>query len=86
MSRATAQSLAAMGGRTRLIAMSCLTHDLVLWIAPNEDLDGAFWANCAETGDALQVNGWMFDLHDGAQDRLDLIAEGFADWRESGEA
>lgn len=81
MTRETARNLARMSGRTRLVAMSCPLFDLVLWIAPNEDLDGAFWANCAETGDALQLNGWLLDLHDGAADRDELAAE-FGDWRE----
>ena len=32
--------------------------------ADNTDLDGTFEATCMETGELLQINGWLFDITD----------------------
>jgi hypothetical protein len=81
--RATAKALAHNAGRTRLVHMTGGAHDLALFIAPDQDLDGEFLATCAETGDCLCLRGWLLDLHDGADDRAALAAD-FGDWREPG--
>lgn len=38
--------------------------DLYLAHKEDADIEGAFSATCLETGDALKVNGWLFERED----------------------
>lgn len=80
--RTIAQSLAFRLNRTRLVHMSAGALDLVLWVKRDEELDDQFLGTCAETGDCLRVNGWLWELHDGAEDRAELVADFGFDWRD----
>ena len=35
--------------------------DLEVAVKPGTDLDGTFEATCLDTGEALNINGWMID-------------------------
>ena len=47
-----------MNGVTLFFAILGLTG----WVAPEADLDARFPMTCGETGDLLQVDGWMFEV------------------------
>lgn len=44
---------------TKYIEIGDGAETLQMWIAPDTDLDGTFKGVCAETGEILQVNGWL---------------------------
>lgn len=46
----------------RLIDLTSTACDLTVWVRPNTDLDGSFDAICDATGEALRVNGWLFEV------------------------
>jgi hypothetical protein len=60
---------ARIEGFTVEIALSSAECDLVVYVKPGTDLDGRFRAICAETGDTLTVNGWLFTV-----DAFDFLA------------
>lgn len=78
----TIRKTAAGMGLTRLVCMSAGANDRVLIIHPDACLDEMFRAMCAETGELLTVNGWLWSLDDGAEARAWLARE-FWDWREA---
>lgn len=39
-------------------------HDLTVFLPDDVDFDDRFQATCAETGDLLDVNGWLYDVAD----------------------
>ncbi len=71
----TIQAAAALKGRTRIVDMSTDAANLILYVRPDEDMDGEFRATCALTGDTLNVRGWELPLHDGADRRAELRVE-----------
>lgn len=78
----TIRETAAGMGLTRLVCMSAGANDRVLIINPDADLDEMFCAMCAETGELLTINGWLWSLEDDAETRA-RVAREFWDWREA---
>ena len=49
---------------TRHIFAESDFHTLELFVRSDADLDDTFTATCADTGETLRVNGWLFSITD----------------------
>ena len=47
---------------TRLIDLTSTHYDLTVWVEADADLDGEFAAICDDTGERLNIHGWMFEV------------------------
>lgn len=56
------QKTAAARGHTTPIFAECSEHDFDGWAAPDAEFDGVFQMTCRDTGDRLEVRGWLFDV------------------------
>ena len=56
------QQTAAARGHTQPILAESTDYDLDGWIAPEAELDGIFEMTCSDTGDLLEVRGWLFTV------------------------
>ena len=54
------ETAAALAGYTHKVMGDSTEYTLELYVKPDADLDDRFPAICAETGDRLSVNGWLF--------------------------
>lgn len=55
-------------GHTRQAIFSAGCHDLHLAYEPGAELDQLFVATCLDTGDKLEVNGWLYTVETDAED------------------
>lgn len=60
----TYQAQAAARGFTVPIFATSDFHDLEGWARPDADYDGTFRMICADTGETLSVNGWLFIIEE----------------------
>jgi TusA-related sulfurtransferase len=49
-------------GHTLKVVCDSSEATLEGWIKPDANLDGRFTLVCAETGERLTVNGWLFTI------------------------
>ena len=56
------KEVAQLRGHHMAVELAGGQHSLTGWVAPEPDLDARFPMTCGDTGDLLQVDGWMFEL------------------------
>ena len=49
-------------GHTTPIFAESAEHDLYGWASPDAAFDGIFQMTCSDTGDRLEVRGWLFEV------------------------
>ena len=54
------EKTAAERGHTTPIVAESGEYDFEGWTSPDADLDGIFAMTCGDTGDVLELRGWLF--------------------------